>query len=219
VGRSVLAIQDVVDFQSFFGIGGGLPRTIQNGPPPASDDFGEQVEATLDVTWAGAIALGAAVEYVTSASTNSTDGVDLSELYIVDSNLADVMTESFGACEAAYLNLTAQATAIASLAEQAAAQGITYVVAAGDAGAEGCDDFNTETSARGPLSVNALASTPFTVAVGGTMFNEAATTASTGARRRLWQRQRFHTSQKTYGMRAARLRDVGRMPTFSREEV
>lgn len=172
VGRSVLAIQDVFDFRSLFGIGVGVPSTIQNGPPPAGDDFGEQVEATLDVTWAGAIAPGAAVEYVTSASTNSSDGVDLSELYIVDNNLADVMTESFGSCEAAYLNLTAQATAIASLAEQAAAQGITYVVSAGDAGAEGCDDFNTETSATGPLSVNALASTPFTVAVGGTMFNE-----------------------------------------------
>ena len=79
------------------------------------------------------------------------------------------MTESFGSCEAAS---SAEAIAIASLAAQAAAQGITYLVSAGDAGAEGCDDFNTETAATGPLSVNVLASTPFSVAVGGTMFNE-----------------------------------------------
>jgi hypothetical protein len=45
------------------------------------------------------------------------------------------------------------------------------MVSAGDTGAEGCD-FQSESIAQGPVSVNLLASTPFTVAVGGTMFNE-----------------------------------------------
>ena len=112
---------------------------------------------------------GASVDFVVSATTNTTDGVDLSEEYIVDNDLANVMTESFGGCEAALDGNSAQVQAIESLAEQAAAQGITYMVSAGDEGAEGCDNFGAETVATGPISVNVLASTPYTVAVGGTI--------------------------------------------------
>ena len=45
------------------------------------------------------------------------------------------------------------------------------MAATGDTGAAGCDNLG-ETLATGPVSVSVLASTPFTVAVGGTMFNE-----------------------------------------------
>lgn len=169
VARSNFNTSDVFQFQIVF----GLPITMVNinldGPDPGDLGGGEEAEVVLDTTWSGAIAQGARVIPVVSASTNTTDGVDLSELYIVDNNLADVMTESFGTCEAAITN--AQAQAIASLAEQAAAQGITYLVSAGDSGADGCDDPNI-TPAQGPLSVNALASSAFNIAVGGTMFNE-----------------------------------------------
>ncbi|MGH9708628.1 MAG: Ig-like domain repeat protein, partial [Candidatus Acidiferrales bacterium] len=72
----------------------------------------------------------------------------------------------------------ADETAIASLAEQAAAQGITYMVATGDSGAEGCDNPNSETTAKDPVSVNILASSPYTVAVGGTEFVEGSKTTS-----------------------------------------
>src|SRR6202020_1951755 len=126
--------------------------------------------ATLDSTWSGALAPGATVDLVVSASTNTTDGIDLSELYIVENNLADIMTESFGTCE--YYSTDSQVAGVNAVAEQAAAQGITYFVSAGDDGAEGCDDQDNETVATGPLSVSLLASTPFTVAVGGTQFNE-----------------------------------------------
>src|ERR1700680_2180810 len=119
--------------------------------------------------WAGSIAPGPRVDLVVSATTNTTDGVDLSELYIVENNLADVMSESFGSCE--YFATDAQVKGTSALAEQAAAQGITYLVSTGDNGAAGCDD-PTSPVATFPLSVNLLASTPFNVAVGGTMFNE-----------------------------------------------
>ncbi len=131
---------------------------------------GEEAEAVLDSTWSGAVAPGAIVSLVVSASTNTTDGVDLSEAYIIDNNLADVMSESFGACEADFT--ASEAAGISSLAQQAAAQGITYTVSTGDSGAAGCDNPNSETVASRPASVNVLASTPYTVAVGGTMFNE-----------------------------------------------
>ncbi len=161
---------DVLNFHSVFGLPSGNFTIVQDGPDPGDLGGGEEAEATLDATWAGAIAEASNVDLVVSASTNTSDGVDLSELYIIDNNVGQIMTESFGACEATATQ--AEATSLAQLAEQAAAQGITYLVSAGDSGAEGCDDPHSETTAQGPLSVNILASTPFTVAVGGTTFNE-----------------------------------------------
>jgi len=174
VGRSDLFAgdQDVLNFKDIFGVpqGVGAVFTVNDGPDPGDLGGAEEAEATLDITWSSSLAPGAAPYLVVSAVTNTTDGADLSELYIIDNNLAGVMTESFGACEASYTNTAAQA--FAALAEQAAAQGITYLVASGDSGAEGCDDPGAETIATGRLSVNILAATPFNVAVGGTIFNE-----------------------------------------------
>jgi hypothetical protein len=173
VGRSNLfnGGQDVQEFrQEVFNLCCGNFNIILDGPDPGDLGGGEEAEATLDSTWSGAIAPGATVDLVVSASTNTTDGVDLSEAYIVDNNLADVMTESFGTCE--LYATDAYIAGVSELAEQAAAQGITYFVSAGDDGAEGCDDQDSETVAQYPVSVNLLASTPFTVAVGGTQFNE-----------------------------------------------
>jgi hypothetical protein len=169
VGRSEIFISDVQDFRNAFGLGGSLPQIVNNGASPGNLGGGEEAEAVLDATWSNAIAPGANVNLVVSASTNTTDGVDLSELYIVDNNAADIMTESFGSCEAAFTS--SEASAVSLLAEQAAAQGITYMVSTGDTGAPGCDNLS-ETVATGPISVNLLASTPFNIAVGGTMFNE-----------------------------------------------
>lgn len=141
-----------------------------NGPDPGELGGGDEMEADLDITWASAVAPSDWVTLVVSQSTATTDGVDLSEQYIIDNNYGDVMSESFGDCEANYTST--QAAGIASLAQQAAAQGITYVVAAGDSGSAGCDDPNTKKTAVRGLSVNVLASTPYTVAVGGTVFKE-----------------------------------------------
>ena len=161
--------QDVSDFRNIFGGAGGPFFITLNGPDPGDLGGGEEGEATLDLTWAAALAPGATVNFVASAGTNTTDGVDLSALYIVDNNLAPIMTESFSICEIALG--TTELQDISSLAEQAAAQGITYMVSSGDSGAAGCDSASSS-SAQFGKAVNALAATPFTVAVGGTMFNE-----------------------------------------------
>jgi hypothetical protein len=160
--------QDVLDFRNAFGPGGSLVSVILNGSDPGDLGGGEEAEATLDATWASALAPSALVDFVVSASTNSTDGIFLSEAYIIDNNLAPVMTLSFGGCEAAIT--TAQAQGISAVAEQAAAQGITFIASSGDSGAEGCD--NGRAVAQGPISVSDLASNPFVVALGGTQFNE-----------------------------------------------
>ena len=90
--------EDVRDFWQVFGVAGASLQIINDGPDPGDLGGNEEFEATLDASWSGAVATGAVIDFVLSASTNTTDGVDLSELYIIDNNLASVMTESFGSC-------------------------------------------------------------------------------------------------------------------------
>lgn len=168
VGRSDIQLSDIQQFESLFGGSSILPQVIVNGPDPG-DLPGDDVEATLDVTWSGAIAPGAQIIFVNSAITDTTDGVTLSELYIVENNLTNIMSASFGGCEA---NFGGDASGDNAIARQAAAQGISFFASTGDAGAEGCDDPNFESAAQGPVSVDLPAAAPFVTAVGGTQFNE-----------------------------------------------
>lgn len=139
---------------------------IYNGPNPGIND--DEAEGDIDSQWSGAAAPGAAIDMVVSASTETTDGVDLSALYIVDNNLAPILSESYTACEA--VMGTAGTGFYNALWEQAAAQGISVFVATGDSGAAGCD--NPSATAQYGLAVNGIASTPFNAAIGGTDFNE-----------------------------------------------
>src|SRR6266849_591106 len=129
-----------------------------------------------DVTWSGAVAPLAKIDLVVSEDTQTSAGVDLSALYIIDNNLAAAMSESFGSCET---NLgTAGNAFFNALWEQAAAQGITVAVSAGDPGSAGCDNFNSSKAATHGLAVSGIASTPFNVAVGGTDFDDVGTQPS-----------------------------------------
>jgi len=170
VARNNINLSDVQIFRIAFGLPVNDPQIILDGPDPGNLTGPEETEADLDVEWSGAIAPKATIKFVVSASTNSTDGVDLSALYIVDNNLAPVLSASFGQCEQT-LGQT-ENTFFNNLWEQAAAQGITAVVSSGDNGPAGCDNANQSTPATQGLAVNGLASTPFNIAVGGTQFNE-----------------------------------------------
>lgn len=166
-GRSNLKLTDVQAFRGTFGLAANNPTVILNGPDPGIVSTDEQGEATLDVEWAGAVAKNASVQFVVSASTNSSDGVALSSQYIVNHNLAPVMSLSFGACEA--VMGTSGNQFWNTLWQQAAAQGITVLVASGDSGAAGCDS-PTSSSATGGAGVSGLCSPPYSTCVGGTQF-------------------------------------------------
>ena len=171
VGESNINVSDVTDFRTMFGLAQNFSSSnvIVNGVDPGITD--SEGEADLDVQWAGAVAPGARIDFVTSASSESTPGINLSALYIVDHNLDGVMSESFGGCEQTIGTTFNQF--FNSLWEQAAAQGITVVISAGDNGSAGCDDFTSEQTATKGLAVSGFASTPFNVAVGGTDFDQA----------------------------------------------
>ena len=174
IASSNINASDVVAFRSLWGLPANPPNIIANGPLPAvAPGSGGEGEAILDATWAGAVAPAATVDLVVSEDTNVANGTDLSEFYIVDNNLADVMTESFQSCESQFgSSLSGAEGFYAGMAEQAAAQGITFLVSSGDGGPDACDDPSTEPSTITTPSVNILASTPFNVAVGGTEFHD-----------------------------------------------
>ena len=172
VGRSNINIQDIRDFRNLLGLPVNDPQIIVNGDDPGITT--DVDEATLDVTWSGAVAPMAKIDFVVSES-NFADGVDVSAEYIVDNNIAPVMSTSYGSCETdlgpvenAFYN---------SLWQQAAAQGITSFVSAGDNGGAGCAAPGGGVYSSGVLAVNGIASTPFNVAVGGTQFDDTSNPA------------------------------------------
>jgi pseudomonalisin len=135
VARSNINIADARRFRTFFGLPANDPQIIVNGTDPGIWSSDEETEADLDVEWSGAVARNASIKFVVSKSTNASDGVDLSAQYIVNHNLAPVMSTSFGLCEA---SLESSGNSfLNSLWQQAAAEGITVFVSPGDSGAAG----------------------------------------------------------------------------------
>jgi subtilase family serine protease len=172
VGRTNINLSDVTKFRSTLGLPTNNPTIVVNGTNPGILNADEQGEATLDTEWSGAVAPNATIKLVVSASTATTDGVDLSAQYIVNNNLAPIMTTSFGSCEASMG--TAENAFYNALWKQAASQGITVLVSSGDSGAAGCDASSASTSTLGK-GVNGLCSTPYSTCVGGTEFLEGST--------------------------------------------
>jgi len=167
---SDLELSDIRAFRQIFQLPAKDPIFDINGVDPGLFYLSSpEVEGSLDVEWSGAVAPGATIRFVTSASTASTFGALFSISYIIDNRLAPIMSASIGACEAflgpggnAFLN---------SAYQQAAAEGITVFVASGDNGAAGCDPQVGGPAINGQ-NVSGFASTPYNVAVGGTEFAE-----------------------------------------------
>ena len=174
INEANINLNFVTSFRSLFGLPASSPQVIIDGNDPGIDgnnnadgpNFASD-EAYLDVEWAGAAAPGATIDLVIAADTSLEEGLFLAAERAVYSNLAPVMSVSFGECE---FNLGGTNFFLQGLWEQAAAQGITVMVSTGDSGSAGCDNPDTETVAMNGLGVNGFASTPFNVAVGGTDF-------------------------------------------------
>jgi pseudomonalisin len=167
VARTDILLSDVRSFRRTFGLPANDPVFVHNGPAPGIVS-GEEGESDLDTQWAGAVAPGATIKLVISASTNSSDGVLLSAQYIVDHNLAPVATTSYGLCEA--LQGASEIAFYDNLLSQGAAEGITSFAVAGDAGAADCSDPNGATGSG--RAVDNPCSSPNNTCVGGTQFDD-----------------------------------------------
>ncbi len=169
VARTDIMLSDVQSFRSGFGLPPNNPVFIHNGPDPGINSDDEQ-ESDLDTEWAGAVAPSATIDLVISKSTNATDGILLSEEYIINHQVAPIASASYGLCESE--TGASGVTFYDSLLAQGATQGITSFAAAGDAGASDCDDPNSPTGTG--KAVDFPCSSPNNTCAGGTMFNDAA---------------------------------------------
>jgi subtilase family serine protease len=171
VGQSDIDPSDIATFRSLSGL---PPTTVQMVPtgtyPGVTSD---EIEADVDLEWAGAMARNATLIYVYS------EDVSYSAFYAIDNNLAPVISESFGLCEYLvgvnrlglyYHRLEAQ---------KANALGITWLASSGDSGAAGCD-YDVTTATQG-LGVSVPASVPEVTGVGGTEFDEGSLTYWSGS--------------------------------------
>jgi subtilase family serine protease len=144
---------------------GAVPRF----DPADEDHTGWAGETTLDVEWAHAIAPGADILLVETpvAETEGITGfpeIVKAETYVLDHDLADVISQSFGATERTF-DSAAQLKSQRSAFVRAAAAGVTVLAASGDDGAAARDLHERLLPVRG---VGWPASDPLVTAVGGT---------------------------------------------------
>ena len=163
LGRSDMNQSYVDTFRSMFGLAPSQIEMHLIGPDPGVTNAAG--EAALDVEWSGAIARNATIVYV--YSNNFFDAAQAA----VDQNLAPVMSLSFGTCEPEGV------AGNRAIAQQANAQGITWLASSGDSGPAGCDPHGIFGSSQGGsaslgLAVSIPASFPEVTAMGGTEFNE-----------------------------------------------
>jgi subtilase family serine protease len=167
LGRSDVNSIDLSNFRSLFGLSATLPTVIVNGTDPGLVS-GDELESDLDLEWSAAVAPAASVTFVTSKSTVTTDGIELSAQYAVGNNLADLISVSYGGCETSS-DVSGGTTFFNNLWQQAAAQGTSVFVGSGDSGAAGCDADSSSRAHDGP-AVNAVCTSPYSICVGGTEF-------------------------------------------------
>jgi subtilase family serine protease len=158
INESNIDLSLVSAYQQLFDLPNNPPQVVIDGDDPGTNNA--STEAYLDVEVSGAVAPNATVDLYISNGSDFQDPISLAALRAIEDNQASVLSVSFGECE---MSLGTSGNQFwSSLWEQAAAQGQTVLVAAGDFGPD-CD-LATEPSVSG------LASTPWNVAVGGTDF-------------------------------------------------
>ena len=118
----------------------------------------DQLETTLDVQWATAMAPGAKVLVYAGTDAAAQTFLRIYDRVVTD-NRASVLTTSWGRCEGDHPG--SYLSQVDAVFARAAAQGITVIVASGDRGAFECAD-------DGAPSVSFPASHPYVLATGGT---------------------------------------------------
>lgn len=182
IGRARVYLPDIENFQKVSGLAVKDPTIvvppggIDPGPAPGAggEASADQREATIDVTRATSIAPGAEIKLVVSANGSGFDGLHAASAYVVDSvpPLAQVMSISFGGCEASFGK--GSVDYYDSLFRQAAAEGISVFVISGDSGVAGCNPYNTLPPANQFAGANFICVSSYATCVGGTQFADGA---------------------------------------------
>jgi hypothetical protein len=171
IGDSNVTMGDISNYRVAFlnetAATANLPTVIVDGVDPGIN--GDEAEALLDDEISGGIAPKAKLYLYIAADTDLQTGIFDALVRALDDNQVSILNLSFGSCEAGLG--TAGNSFVLSMMEQAAAQGISVTVSTGDNGSASCDNPNAETAAQYGLAVSGLASTPYSIAVGGTDYD------------------------------------------------
>jgi len=167
VGQSDLDMSDVTFFRSHYGLPANDPQRIL--VPGSATPAAACCEPHLDLEWSGAIAPKATILFVLSHNAST------SAYYVIDQNLAPVISDSYGACEPRLSSGSTSASANQAEAQKGNAEGITWVAAAGDTGAAACDPKQGSLAQTG-LAVLSPPSIPEVTGVGGTQLDEGSGT-------------------------------------------
>jgi subtilase family serine protease len=167
-------------FRSALGLASAYPlgSLTQVHPPPANNcaDPGTTAgddEAALDVEWASAGAPSATIELASCADTETTPGAFLALQNLINGGTPPaIISSSQGGSESAIG--AAFNASINSLFQQAATEGTSVFVSAGDTGAASTDQlWEDHYYAEYGITVSGLTSTPYNVSVGGTDFADS----------------------------------------------
>jgi subtilase family serine protease len=169
----ILNASDVATFRSDFGLptGPALSQIQPSGADPCTTpgENSAEGEAALDVEWSGAAAPGATIELAACADTTTIFGPLAAAQNLVNgASPPPIISMSYGVCESQNGNAVNQS--VVSTYQQAAAEGISVFVSAGDSGAAICDAIWGDKYANLGLSVNGYGSTPYNLSAGGTDF-------------------------------------------------
>jgi len=167
---------DVATFRTVFGVPGTLNMHVYHGfgtvtcSAPGVDPYGvgEDEEASLDAEWANATAPSANLIFM-SCDQSPDNGIWTSLEALVDNSLADVMSLSYGSSELNYGSAGSYAFQD-TLYAQAASQGQSIFISAGDSGSDTADQNTTGTATSG-INVSGFLS-PLVTATGGTDFSD-----------------------------------------------
>lgn len=126
-------------------------------------------EFALDTEWSSAVAPDASILLAACADTSTQPGFLVAANNLINgTNPPPILSLSVAACEQ---NLGSENAYVNGLWQQAAAEGTTVVVGAGDNGPAQCDNFTVGPAVFG-LAVSGASSTPYNVSVGGTDYQD-----------------------------------------------
>ena len=172
VGQSAIVLSDVEHFQTAAGFTVKDP-TLDLVPSSGTSTVvaGDESESDLDLEYTSTIASGATIRFVYTGN-NSTNGVLDALKYAVDQKLAPVISMSYGTCETGLGSSNYQS--LNGILAQAATQGQSVIVSAGDNGSPDCyGETGLSTAQQQAPAVDFPASSQYVTAMGGTEFPSA----------------------------------------------
>jgi subtilase family serine protease len=180
VGQSEIEVSDIENFQNAAGLTVKDPTVVlvpDSGTAAVSS--GDEAESDIDLEYSGGIAKGATI-YLVYVGNNSNYSVWDSLQYAVDTQIAPIISMSYGACEPDISS--SDYSTLEAIMEQGTSQGQSIIVSSGDSGSTACyadlTTSSTPTSEEEELAVNYPASSAYATALGGTEFPSADVSSS-----------------------------------------